>query len=365
MTKKTALYQWHEAKKAKIVDFAGYLMPVQYSTGIMKEHLHTRSFAGLFDVSHMGQVLIKGENIAQKLEKLLPADFVNLSVNQQRYSFLTNEQGGIDDDLMITKRENDFYVVVNAACKEDDFAKLQKGLSDCDVSWWEDRALLALQGPKASEVLAKINPKVADLAFMRGGEFDLLGESCWISRSGYTGEDGFEISLPNNLAVKFADLLCLDELVLPIGLGARDSLRLEAGLCLYGNDIDQTTSPIEADLLWAIQKVRRLGGERESDYVGADVINQQLQNGVSRIRCGFLVEGKIPVRARTKIICQDEEVGEITSGGFAPSLNLAVAMGYLRFDLINSDKELFALVRGKKIALTRHKLPFIKKSYQK
>ena len=263
--KRTALYDWHVAHGAKIVPFAGYSMPVQYAEGIVKEHLWTREHAGLFDVSHMGQLFVSGADVAISLERLLPVDLHGLEVNQQRYALLMNAQGGIDDDLMLTRRANDFYVVVNAACKDADFAKLQAGLPDCKVEWWPERALLALQGPEAVEVLAAIEPKVRDLTFMHGGAFTLLGAECWVSRSGYTGEDGYEISVPNDKVVAFADALCSDARVKPIGLGARDSLRLEAGLCLYGNDIDTTTSPIEASLIWAIQKVRRPGDDRLRD----------------------------------------------------------------------------------------------------
>lgn len=365
MTKKTALHDWHIKQGAKMVDFARYSMPVQYPEGIMKEHLHTRAQAGLFDVSHMGQILITGQQVAQSLERLLPADLLELEQGQQRYSVLTNAQGTIDDDLMLTKRAQDFYVVVNAACKESDFEKLVQGLPDCQVSWWQDRALLALQGPLAVEVLSKLAPEVAELAFMRGAEVTLLGEKCWVSRSGYTGEDGFEISLPNHIAEAFADRLLEDARVKPIGLGARDSLRLEAGLCLYGNDIDTTTTPIEAGLLWSIQKTRRPQGERAGGYVGAEVIGAQIESGALRKRVGLEVAGRLPVRAHTPIFVEDKQVGEVSSGGFAPSVDAPVAMGYVDSEFAAVGTALKAKVRDKWIDLTVVRLPFIKKSYQK
>ncbi|MDO5090450.1 MAG: glycine cleavage system aminomethyltransferase GcvT [Cardiobacteriaceae bacterium] len=362
---KTALFDWHVAQGAKMVPFAGYAMPVQYAGGIVKEHGHTREAAGLFDVSHMGQVIVRGENVAAALERLLPVDLQGLAVGQQRYAFFTNAQGGIDDDLMLTRREDDFYVVVNAACKEADFAALQQGLPDCEVAWWADRALLALQGPEAVAVLSALNPAVADLAFMRGGEFALLGEKCWVSRSGYTGEDGFEISVANSAAVKLADALLADARVKPIGLGARDSLRLEAGLCLYGNDIDVKTTPIEAGLLWAIQKVRRPGGERAGGYPGAGVIGAQIENGATRKRVGLAIDGRVPVRAHTELFLNDEQVGEVTSGGFGASVNAPIAMGYVRTDLAAVGTKLVAKVRGKDVAVEVVAMPFVKKDYKK
>lgn len=362
---KTALYDWHVAQGAKMVPFAGYAMPVQYADGIVKEHGHTRSQAGLFDVSHMGQVIIRGGDVAAALERLLPMDFQSLDIGQQRYAFFTNDRGGIEDDLMVTRREGDFYVVVNAACKEADFKRLQEGLPDCTVTWWADRALLALQGPEAVGVLSALNPAVAELTFMRGGEFELLGEKCWVSRTGYTGEDGFEISVADAHVQRLADALLADARVKPVGLGARDSLRLEAGLCLYGSDIDTETTPVEAGLLWAIQKVRRPGGERAGGYPGADIIGRQITDGASRKRVGFAVEGKMPVRAHTEVFLGDEKVGEVTSGGFGASVNAPVAMGYVRSDLASAGTKLTARVRGKDVALEVAAMPFIKKDYKK
>lgn len=363
---KTVLYDWHVAQGAKMVPFAGYLMPVQYGEGIVKEHLWTRSQASLFDVSHMGQVLVRGADVAASLERLLPADLHVLAVGQQRYALLTNEQGTIDDDLMISRREDDFYVVVNAACKEADFAKLTAGLDDCEVQWWADRALLALQGPKAVEVLAALNPAVADLSFMRAAEFELLGASCWVSRSGYTGEDGFELSVPNDIALALADKLLAHEAVKPAGLGARDSLRLEAGLCLYGNDIGTTTTPIEAGLTWAIQKVRRPDGEREGGYPGAAVIAKQIAEGVTRKRVGLGIEGRMPVRAHTELLNADGEViGEVTSGGFGASINAPIAMGYVAPQYAELGTKLSASVRGRLLPVEVVSMPFIQKGYKK
>ena len=363
--KHTALYDWHVARGAKIVPFAGYAMPVQYEEGIVKEHLWTREHAGLFDVSHMGQVLVRGADVAARLERLLPVDLQGLAVNQQRYALLMNAQGGIDDDLMLTRRADDFYVVVNAACKDADFAKLQAGLPDCEVAWWPERALLALQGPEAVDVLAAIEPAVRELTFMHGGEYTLLGAKCWVSRSGYTGEDGYEISVPNDHAAKLADALCADARVKPIGLGARDSLRLEAGLCLYGNDIDAGTSPIEASLIWAIQKVRRPGGERAGGYPGADVVGQHIENGASRKRVGLTIDGRAPVRAHTELFVGDEKIGEVTSGGFGATINAPIAMGYVRTDLAAVGTKLVAKVRGKDVAVEVVAMPFVKKDYKK
>lgn len=363
--KHTALYGWHVARGAKIVPFAGYAMPVQYEDGIVKEHLWTREHAGLFDVSHMGQVLVHGADVAASLERLLPVDLQGLAVGQQRYALLMNAQGGIDDDLMLTRRAEDFYVVVNAACKDADFAKLRAGLPDCEVSWWQARSLLALQGPEAVEVLATIEPAVRDLTFMHGGEFTLLGIPCWVSRSGYTGEDGYEISVPDDRAAVLADLLCKDPRVKPVGLGARDSLRLEAGLCLYGNDIDATTTPIEASLIWAIQKVRRPGGERAGGYPGADVVGEQIENGAPRKRVGLAIDGRAPVRGHTELYLGAEKVGEVTSGGFGATLNAPIAMGYVQAAHAAVGTKLVAKVRGKDVAVEVVAMPFVKKDYKK
>ncbi|ABQ13850.1 glycine cleavage system aminomethyltransferase GcvT [Dichelobacter nodosus] len=360
---KTALTEWHRAKGAKMVEFTGYEMPVQYSEGIIKEHLWTRSHASLFDVSHMGQILIRGADVAEKLERIMPMDFLSLPVGKQRYALLLNDQGTIEDDLMVTRRADDFYLVVNASRKEHDFAILQKTFGDA-MQWWQDRALIALQGPKSAAVLSVLNPAVKDLKFMQAGMFKILEEDCWVSRSGYTGEDGFEISIPAKIAMALANALLSDSRVHPAGLGARDSLRLEAGLCLYGNDIDTTTTPIEAGIAWAIQKVRKPEGEREGGYPGAEIIAQHIKNGVARRRVGFSIEGKLPVRQHTKIFHNDKEVGEITSGGFAATLDAPVAMGYVDSELATTGTEFVAMVRNKAIKMQIVDLPFVKKDYK-
>lgn len=361
---KTALYDWHVAKGAKMVEFAGYLMPVQYE-GIVAEHQATRQKAAFFDVSHMGQLIAQGEGVAEALEKLLPADILGLALNQQRYSFLTNEHGGIDDDLMLTRRADDFYIVVNAGCKFEDFKKLEAGLPQSALTWWENRSLIAVQGPEAVSILSALNPAIVDLAFMRGGEFELLGEKCWVSRSGYTGEDGVEISLPDSIAAAFCDKL-IELGVVPAGLGARDSLRLEAGLCLYGNDINAQTSPIEANLLWAIQKVRRPDGERAGGYKGAAVIENHIKNGAPRKLIGLAIEGKMPIRAHTPLFSETgEQVGEVTSGGFGATLNAPVAMALIQSAFAAEGTKLEAEVRGKRLPVTVCSLPFIKKGYKK
>lgn len=357
---KTALYDWHLAHGAKMVDFAGYEMPVQYAAGIMKEHLHTRAHAGLFDVSHMGQVLL--QTSAADLEKLFPADLEGAAVGQQWYSFLLNDRGGMIDDVMITRRENDFYAVLNASRKDVDTAVLQEALGAAAVVPWENCALLALQGPEAAAVLADWVPETAALRFMRGAALDFDGISCWVSRSGYTGEDGFEISVPNAFASDFAERLLADSRVLPCGLGARDSLRLEAGLHLYGNDMNEDTTPLEVGLLWAVAKVRRPDGARAGGYRGAAALAAQLADGMARMRIGLLPEGRAPVRAHASIFADGVQVGEVTSGGFAPSVNAPVALGLI--DCTAADKALYTEVRGKPIALKAAQLPFIAKRYQ-
>lgn len=364
--KRTALYDWHLAQGARMVDFAGYAMPVQYGSGIVKEHQWTRAHAGLFDVSHMGQIRIAGEDVAGQLETLMPMDFQALALGQLRYSLLLNAQATIEDDLMVTRRAEDWYLVVNASRKEEDMARLQTAFAAGACRWWQGRSLLALQGPEAVAILSEINPQVAELKFMRAAEVELLGEMCWVSRSGYTGEDGFEISLPDTLAVRFAEKLCADARVQPIGLGARDSLRLEAGLCLYGQDIDDTTTPIEAGLGWAIQKSRRPDGERAGGYPGAEILTRQYGEGAARVRVGLQVDGRLPVRAHTALLDADGyEIGQVSSGGFAPSLNAPVAMGYVSQAQAAVGNTLWAEVRGKRVALTVVTLPFVKKDYKK
>ncbi len=364
--KRTGLYDLHLELGAKMVPFAGYDMPVQYPMGVMKEHQWTREHAGLFDVSHMGQVLLHGGDAAAQLETLVPVDVIGLPEGRQRYGLFTNEDGGILDDLMIANRGDHLFVVVNAACKEADIAHLRAKLT-CDVEEVQDRALLALQGPSAELVLSKI-VDVTDMRFMdvaiRDSAFGLL----WISRSGYSGEDGFEVSVPGDQAVAFARALLADPEVAPIGLGARDSLRLEAGLCLYGNDIDTTTTPVEADLSWAIQKVRRTGGARAGGFPGADTILGQLTHGAERKRVGILPDGRAPMRGHTQLFAAEtggEPVGEVTSGAFGPSIEAPMSMAYLPSELAEPGATIWGEVRGKRMPAKIVTLPFRPATYKR
>lgn len=371
--KKTPLHALHLSLGAKMVPFAGYDMPVQYPAGVLKEHLQTRAAAGLFDVSHMGQVIVKAktaafEDAARLLESLVPVDILGLKPGRQRYGFFTDENGGILDDLMITNRGDHLFVVVNAACKEADVAYMKAHLSGCDVTLLEDRALLALQGPRAEAALAELWPEVTAMKFMDVRDASLHDAACIISRSGYSGEDGFEISVPADRAEGIAKALLEHPDCQPIGLGARDSLRLEAGLCLYGNDIDTTTSPIEASLEWAIQKPRRMGGERAGGFPGADRILDELTNGTSRRRVGLRPEGKAPVRGHSGLFADAEgktEIGEVTSGGFGPTVESPVAMGYVPTEYAAPGTQIFAEVRGKFLPVTVFALPFITPTYKR
>ena len=344
-----------------MVPFAGYEMPVQYAPGVMKEHLWTRDHAGLFDVSHMGQVIVRGDGIeaaAEAFERLVPVSILGLAEGRQRYALFTNDDGGILDDLMVANRGDHLFVVVNAACKDDDIAHMTAHLYGCTVDPIADRGLLALQGPKAEAALARLVPGVADMRFMDVGVFDWKGTELWVSRSGYTGEDGYEISVPEGSAVALAEALLAMEEVEPIGLGARDSLRLEAGLCLYGSDIDTTTSPVEGRLEWAIQKVRRRGGDREGGFPGADRILAELEDGPPRRRVGLLPEGRAPMRAGTPLFAGAAQIGQVTSGGFGPSLERPVSMGYVMTEHAETGTALEAEVRGKRLPVTVADLPF-------
>ena len=362
----------HRELGGKMVPFAGYEMPVQYPAGVMKEHLHTRSQAGLFDVSHMGQVILRGssyEEAALALEALIPVNVAGLKENRQRYGFFTNDQGGILDDLMFANRGDHIFVVVNAACKDQDIALMQNGLPDSvAVEVIEDRALLALQGPAAVAALAALNPAVADMKFMDVGIYDLNGAECWISRSGYTGEDGYEISVPNDAAEGLARALLADERVLPIGLGARDSLRLEGGMCLYGHDIDETTSPVEAALTWGIQKIRRTGGDREGGFPGAERILAELENGAPRARVGLKPQTRAPMREGVELYATDNggaPIGKVTSGGFGPSVEGPVAMGYVATENADTGTVLYGDVRGKRMAVEVVALPFVAAQFKR
>ncbi|KRB70442.1 glycine cleavage system aminomethyltransferase GcvT [Noviherbaspirillum sp. Root189] len=362
---RTPLYNLHLELGAKMVPFAGYEMPVQYPTGVLKEHAHTRTQAGLFDVSHMGQVRLGGADAAAVLESLVPVDIVGLPVGMQRYAMFTNEQGGILDDIMVSNGGDHLFVVVNAACKEQDIAHLHTHLSDrCDITVLGDRALLALQGPAAAAVMARLAPQTAAMIFMNTGRVTLAGAECFISRSGYTGEDGFEISVPNDKAEDVARLLLAQPEVAPIGLGARDSLRLEAGLCLYGHDMDATTTPVEASLGWALSKARRADGARPGGYPGADIILRQLAEGVQRKRVGLLVKDRMPVREGAELADGNGRIiGKVTSGGFGPTVGGPVAMGYLESSLASPGTALNAIVRGKPIAVEVANTPFIPQRY--
>ena len=356
----------HVALGGKMVPFAGYSMPVQYPMGVMKEHLHTRAAAGLFDVSHMGQVILrpKGayEDTARAFEALMPVDVLGVKPGRQRYGLFTNAEGGILDDLMFANRGDYMFLVVNAACKEADIAHMQAHLSGvCDVIPITDRALLALQGPQAEAALARLVPEVAAMRFMDVGVFGDL----WVSRSGYTGEDGFEMSLPMARAEAFAvSLLDMPE-VMPIGLGARDSLRLEAGLCLYGHDIDTTTSPVEAGLSWAIHKARRTGGARAGGFPGATRILREIAEGPSRLRVGLRPEGRAPMREETALYDGERLLGTVTSGGFGPSVEAPIAMGYVPRAYADIGTKLDGEVRGKRLPVTVAALPFQPTTYKR
>jgi aminomethyltransferase len=372
--KQTPLYALHLSRGAKMVPFAGYDMPVQFGPGVLKEHLHTRASCGLFDVSHMGQIRLRPksgrvEDAARALEWLVPQDFLALPPGRQRYALFTNEAGGILDDLMVANFGDHLFLVVNAACKAEDEAHLKEHLSDvCTVEPLRDRALIALQGPKAESVLAKFDADIAAMKFMDAGPRKLKGLDCFVSRSGYTGEDGFEISLPAEAAESFARELLTDEAVLPIGLGARDSLRLEAGLCLYGHDLDGATTPVDGALEWSIQKSRRKGGARPGGFPGADVILRQFEGGATRRRIGLKPEGRAPVREGASLFADaasSQPIGSVTSGGFGPSLNAPVAMGYVPSSHAAIDTVVFAEVRGQRLALRVTPMPFVPNTYKR
>ena len=361
--KRTPLYALHRELGARIVPFAGYEMPVQYPTGILAEHAQTRTAAGLFDVSHMGQVRLTarpGDNAAKALETMVPADIAGLQPGQQRYTQFTNDQGGILDDLMVTSTGDHLLLVVNAACKDPDLAHLQKHLSAaCEIEPMFARGLLALQGPLAAQVLARLAPQVAGLKFMTGAFVVIDGARCYVTRSGYTGCDGFEISTPADAADAIARRLLAQPEVKPIGLGARDSLRLEAGLCLYGHDIDTSTTPIEANLLWSIGKERRTHG----GFPGASTIQKQIAEGAPRKRVGLLPEGKTIAREGAEIAMGGKIVGKVTSGGFSPSLGRAIAMGYLERALSANGTKVELLVRGNPVPAEIVPMPFVKHAY--
>jgi aminomethyltransferase len=363
--KQTPLYDLHVELGGKMVPFAGYALPVQYPSGIIKEHNHTREQASLFDVSHMGQVHLHGADAAAALETLVPVDILGLEPGQQRYALFTNEQGGITDDLMVTNAGQHIVVIVNAACKDQDIAHMKEHLlGRCDVEVLEDRALLAIQGPQAGAVMRRLAPETDRMIFMAAGTIRVGGIECFAGRAGYTGEDGFEISVSAERAEDLARLLLEQPEVAAAGLGARDSLRLEAGLCLYGHDIDTSTTPVEGSLLWALSKIRRADGERPGGYPGDTAVFEQIANGVTRKRVGLLPVGRAPVREGAELVdAEGNVVGRVTSGCFGPTLGSPVAMGYVKFGLHKSGTELQAMVRGKPQPIRVAKTPFVEQRY--
>jgi aminomethyltransferase len=362
---KVPLDALHRELGGRMVPFAGYEMPVQFPEGIIAEHEHTREAAGLFDVSHMGQVRISGPGATEALEALLPVDLVGLGNHQQVYALLTNDSGGVRDDLIVTRWDEDtFFLVVNAACKEADFAYLQEHLDGFELHMLEDRALLALQGPEARAVLAELFPAAAGLTFMHGCADSFEGEDIYITCSGYTGEDGFELSLPEAKAEAVARKLLADERVKPIGLGARDSLRLEAGLCLYGHELGETITPVEAVLMWSISRARRRDGERPGGFPGADAIFALADKGPPRRRAGLKVEGKRPVREGQKVLDgSGNEVGEITSACMGVTLGAPIAMAMVDAAYREPGTELAVDVRGKSLPVTVTRTPFVPQRY--
>jgi aminomethyltransferase len=372
--KQTPLHALQMSRGGKMVPFAGYEMPVQFAGGVLKEHLHTRASAGLFDVSHMGQIALKAksgkvEDAALALERLVPQDIVSVAPGRQRYAQFTNDAGGILDDLMVANFGSHLLLVVNAACKAADEAHLRAQLSDaCVIEPLSDRALLALQGPKAEAVLAKFCADAPAMRFMDAGPHQVDNIDCFVSRSGYTGEDGFEISVPAKHAERLARALLGDSVVQPIGLGARDSLRLEAGLCLYGHDIDTSTTPVEAALQWSIQNSRRKGGARAGGFPGADTILSQLANAAPRRRVGLRPEGRAPVREGAPLFADaasSEKIGAVTSGGFGPSVNAPLAMGYLPTSHSAAGALVYAELRGQRLPLRVAPMPFVPNTYKR
>ena len=371
---RTPLYEFHVERGARLVAFAGYEMPLHYPTGILTEHLHTRAAAGLFDISHMGQIAMRPlsgrlDDAARALETLVPIDVIGIGEGRQRYALFTNPAGGVLDDLMIANRGDHLLLVVNAACKTADLAHLRQHLAQtCKIDPLPDRALIGLQGPLAETALARLAPAIATMRFMDVRRMSILGADCEVSRSGYTGEDGFEISIAADRAEALAHALCEDNSVMPIGLGARDSLRLEAGLCLYGSDLDPTTTPVMASLEWAIGRVRRIGGSRAGGFPGAEIILRQIAEGAPRRRVGLKVEDRVPVRAGAKLYTDEvsaSTIGTVTSGGFGPTVQAPIAMGYVDRSFTTIGERIFGEVRGKRIALRVCGLPFVPHRYKR
>jgi aminomethyltransferase len=367
---KTPLHELHLKLGARMVPFAGYEMPVNYPGGVIAEHRQCREAAALFDVSHMGQIRLVGADVAAALESLVPVDLVDLAVGRQRYAFFTNASGGILDDLMVCRPVpgtgfGDLFLVVNAACKEADLRHLATHIGHRAAAVpMPERALLALQGPKAVDALARLNPAVAQLVFMTGGVYELVGVPCFVTRSGYTGEDGFEISVPADHAMLLAGQLLAQPEVAPAGLGARDTLRLEAGLCLYGHDIDTTTSPVEAGLSWAIQKVRRPGGARAGGYPGAAVVEKHLGGAAPCRRVGLVGLERVPVREGAGLFdVNGHRIGRVTSGTVGPTVNQPIAMGYVTPEHAQVHHEVWAEVRGKRVPMRVTTMPFVPHRY--
>jgi aminomethyltransferase len=370
----TPLHALHLELGARMVPFAGYSMPVQYPAGLMAEHHHTRNAAGLFDVSHMGQLRLDGPDAAAAFESLMPVDVIDLPLGKQRYGLLLTDEGTIIDDLMFVHRADPsgagshWFVIVNGACKAGDIAHIQQRIgARCTVTPLPEMALLALQGPQAATALSRLAPGVNSLVFMTGGDFDIAGCKCFVTRSGYTGEDGFEISVHQDEAERLARALLAQPEVKPVGLGARNSLRLEAGLCLYGNDIDTTTTPVEAALTWAIQKVRRAGGARAGGFPGADRVLAQLAGeGVTRKRVGLVALARVPVREHTELQDVDgRRIGEVTSGMLGPTVDKPVAMGYVSAEFASVGTRVQALVRGKPVPMEVAAMPFTPARYHR
>ena len=355
---KTILYPVHIELGAKMVSFAGYNMPLQYPSGIIQEHLHCRDQAGFFDISHMGQCIITGTSVAKELEKLVPSDITSLSIGQQRYTVLTNTSAGIIDDIIITRLNPGYLIVVNAACKEKDFSHLKQHLpATCKIEILQNQALLAIQGPSAKEVISQLSKQATELAFMQSCTTQIADMPCIISRCGYTGEDGFEISIANQNAEVLAKQILSFEQVKPIGLGARDTLRLEAGLCLYGHEIDETITPIEAGLKWTFRK-------SPTKFLGSNIIQSQINTGVSKKRIGLIVDGKIPVRQNTELFDnQNNFVGIVTSGSFSPTLGKPIALALINNS--NNDQTLYAKVRNRLLPVNKTQLPFVQHRYQR
>ena len=358
---KTVLFDWHRSKGAKIVPFAGYHMPVYYGNGILKEHLHTRRKVSLFDISHMGQIELKGPNVYSDFEALVPADVFDLAENHCRYTQFTNDRGGIIDDFIVTKQSDSLNLVVNAACKMKDFTHLKAHLEgSIEIEKLDNYALLALQGPQSAEVLSKFCPEIKNLAFMTKQNALIKGINANISRSGYTGEDGFEISVKNSDCLDLVDILTSEPDVEPAGLGARDTLRLEAGLCLYGNDLDESITPVEANLTWTIGKQKRL----EGGFLGDDKILSQLRDGPKKKRIGICLSGKVPARSGADILDgEGSSIGTISSGGYSPTLKKPIAMGYVTLNSAKLNEKIQIIVRKKRLEATIIKTPFVEPNY--